>query len=58
MSMIENFNKRIPEYYNAMFLDGYTPNEILIAMHKKIRRELEERNKVDKITITSEVRVR
>ena len=38
MSVIEDFNKRIPEYYNTMYLDGYTPDEIMMAMHKKIRR--------------------
>ena len=58
MSVFDLINDRIPEYYDTMYLDGYTPDEIMMAMHKKIRRQLRERNKVDKITITSEVKVR
>ena len=29
--------KNVPEYYPAMYQDGYTPTEILAAMRKKLR---------------------
>ena len=35
--------KQLPEYYPTMYLDGYTPTEILFAMWKKMRREVQER---------------
>ena len=34
MTVAENHNKNIPEYYDTMYLDGYTPQEIYQA-HKK-----------------------
>ena len=33
------YGKRIPEYYDTMYLDGYTPYEILYATRKKMFRE-------------------
>lgn len=37
------YGKRIPEYYDTMYLDGYTPYEILYATRKKMYREYQER---------------
>ena len=37
------YGKRIPEYYDTMYLDGYTPYEILYATRKKMFREYQER---------------
>jgi hypothetical protein len=37
------YGKRIPEYYDTMYLDGYTPYEILYATRKKMHREYLER---------------
>ena len=34
MTVAENHNKNIPEYYDTMYLAGYTPQEIYQA-HKK-----------------------
>ena len=39
------YGKRIPEYYDTMYLDGYTPYEILYATRKKMFREYQEREK-------------
>jgi hypothetical protein len=36
----------IPEYYDTMYLDGYTPYEILYAVRKKMHREYLEREEV------------
>ena len=40
------YGKRIPEYYDTMYLDGYTPYEILYATRKKMNREYQEREAV------------
>ena len=37
------YGRRIPEYYDTMYLDGYTPYEILYATRKKMFREYQER---------------
>ena len=39
MNEIMMYGKRIPEYYDTMYLDGYTPYEILYAVRKKMHRE-------------------
>lgn len=31
--------KQIPEYYDGMYLDGYTPQEIIEAAHNSIIKE-------------------
>ena len=32
----------VPDYYPAMYQDGYTPTEILAAMRKKLRQNIQE----------------
>ena len=52
----------VPEYYDWMYLDGYTPEEILYAFHKKLDRELREReeaeNAISSVTVNSSVRIK
>ena len=46
MDEIMMYGRRIPEYYDTMYLDGYTPYEILYAVRKKMHREYLEREEV------------
>jgi hypothetical protein len=48
MNEIMMFGRRIPEYYDTMYLDGYTPYEILHATRKKMYREYMERKEAEK----------
>ncbi len=50
--------KKIPEYYPTMYLDGYTPEEILMAHRRSMQKRLEERETAEEITITSEVKIK
>ena len=34
--------KNVPEYSPTMYQDGYTPTEILAAMRKKMRQNVQE----------------
>ena len=43
MDEVMQFGRKIPEYYDTMYLDGYTPYEILHATRKKMYREYQER---------------
>lgn len=62
MTLADYYYRKVPEYYDYMHLDGYTPDEIMYAARKKFNREYAERlareNEVDSIKITSEVKVR
>lgn len=60
---LENYRFReIPEYYDWMYLDGFTPDEILYALHKKMNRQQAEQealaDSVDSIKIKSEVKIK
>lgn len=60
---LENYRSReIPEYYDWMYLDGFTPDEILYALHKKMDRQQAEQEEladsVDSIKIKSEVKIK
>ena len=44
-SVMDYYNRKIPEYYPTMYCDGYSPQEIYIAMQKKLNRQLAERSK-------------
>ena len=60
---LENYRFReIPEYYDWMYLDGFTPDEILYALHKKMDRQQAEQealaDSVDSVKIKSEVQIK
>ena len=40
---LSNYYNKIPEYYPTMYMDGYTPEQILHAVHRKMVREYLER---------------
>ena len=68
MTLLENFHKDVPEYYDYKYLDGYSPEQILHAAHKKMMRQVEEReaaqraeaeaNEIPNVKIISEVKIR
>ena len=68
MTLISDFHKNVPEYYDYMYLDGYSPEQILHAAHKKMMRQVEEReaaqraeaeaNEIPNVKIISEVKIR
>lgn len=68
MTLLSNYHKNVPEYYDTMYMDGYSPEQIMYAARKKIMREYEERkaaqraeveaNEIPNVKIISEVKVR
>ena len=68
MSIADYYNRNIPEYYDTMYQDGFTPNQIMTALRKKMLREYNERearkqaeaeqNEVWNVKITSEVKIK
>ena len=55
--MKKHIEKNLPEYYDTMYLDGYTPEEILMA-HRKMMYENLKEPEVGEIVIRSEVKVK
>ena len=68
MTLLSNYHKNVPEYYDTMYVDGYSPEQIMHAARKKIMREYEERkaaqqaeaeaNEIPDVKIISEVKIR
>lgn len=58
MTLFDYYDRQIPEYYKEMHLDGYTPDQIAYALRRKMIQEHEERQTVNEIKITSEVRLK
>ena len=54
--------KNVPEYYPTMYQDGYTPTEILAALRKKMRQNVQEQRQNDSqrsnIHLTAKVEVK
>ena len=40
MTIYEKYDSSIPEYSKTMYLDGYTPYQILHAAHRQMREAL------------------
>lgn len=51
---LSDYYNQVPEYYPTMYLDGYTPQQILTAM----RRQMAESQSVNEIKVTSEVKIK
>ena len=60
MSIYDNYMEHIPDYYPAMYLDGFTPEQILMATRRQMLEKQEERETAmpTDIHITSEVKIR
>jgi hypothetical protein len=61
MSLSDYYNRQSPEYYDTMYMDGYTPEQIMTALRTKLNREREESreaNEIPNVKIISEVKVR
>ena len=42
-SLLEQHNRRIPDYYSTMYLDGFTPEEVMYAAKRQMYRQIQER---------------
>ena len=61
MTIMEQLNGNIPEYSRYMYLQGYTPEQIMAALHKKMLREAKERADAEEIPVVkiiSEVKIK
>ena len=50
MTISEYYDKQIPEYYPTMYLDGYTPAQILHAAKRGLYQQSMERKQMESVT--------
>ena len=43
MTLYEYLDSKIPDYYPTMYLDGFTPEQIMYAAKRQMYRQIEER---------------
>ena len=60
MTIYDKYNESIPEYYNTMYMDGYSPEQILQAARRKMIQNFEDRQEAAEpdASIVSEVNIR
>ena len=60
MTIYDKHNQNIPEYYNTMYMDGYSPEQILHAARRKMIQNFEDRQEAAEpdASIVSEVNIR
>ena len=63
MTLAEYLNRRIPEYYDGMYKDGFTPQEILTAAHKKMLNQYkpadpQTTDPLENVNIKSEIKIK
>ena len=65
MTLFDHYDKQIPDYYDTMYLDGFTPDQISYAVRRKMVREYEARerakeeaNEIPNVKIISEVKIK
>ena len=54
MSLIDEYFKNVPEYYDTMYADGFTPEQILYAKRRQMNEAFYNDEDDDEITITFE----
>lgn len=42
-SLLEQHNRRIPDYYPTMYMDGFSPWEVMYAAKRQMYQQLQER---------------
>lgn len=58
MSIFDYNNRKIPEYYPTMHLDGYTPYEIMAAKKAALYKEIQQQEAIEEIKITTEIKIK
>ena len=58
MTLSDFYNRAVPSYYPTMHQDGYSAAQILMANRRRMLEQIEERQFVGGIHITSEVKIK
>ena len=64
MTLYEYYDRKVPEYYPSMHLDGYAPAQILQSTRRKLQKAHEAREaeaepmEIPEVRIRSEVKIK
>ena len=58
MTLAEYYNRQIPEYYPTMYMDGYTPDQILHVVRRGMIQRHRERKAEQQIKVQMEAALR
>ena len=59
MTIADYATNNLPDnYYTTMYMDGYSPEEIMMTAHRTFYDEAMEREEIDGVSITSEVKLK
>ena len=58
MKTLRNIYEDLPEYYPTMYLDGFTPEQVLMAQRKKMLNELNDSDDITEIIITTKEKIK
>ena len=54
--------KRLPEYYDTMYLDGYSGDEVYVAFHRSMQKRVSEmqaeKEDITNINMKSEIKIK
>ena len=56
--MINKLYNDLPEYYDTMYLDGYSPQEIYNSFHETMYKNLQESDDTMEVIITTKEKVK
>ena len=58
MTLLDYTQRKVPDYYPDMWRDGFTPEEVMTAFRKQMLEGIEDKQMVNEIKISSEVRLK
>ena len=56
--MFEEYDRKIPDYYPTMYMDGYTPDQILHAVRRGMIQRYQERKAEQTVRTQEEAALR
>ena len=59
MSLFDWHNRSIPKHYKYMYLDGFTPEQVFLSLHQRMKEEyFDQQDEAEIFIIESEVKIK
>ena len=58
MSLMDYYDRQIPAYYPTMYMDGFSPEQIMFAKRRDMMDDYEERNSIPTFHFVSQIEVK
>ena len=58
MSLFDWHNRSMPKHYKYMYLDGFTPEQVFLSLHQRMKEEyFDQQDEAEIFIIESEVKI-